>query len=40
MEELYEDGRLMGAGIYIVASVFLSLIALVFGLFLAREVLT
>jgi fluoride exporter len=37
---LYEDGRLMGAGIYIVASVFLSLIALVFGLFLAREVLT
>lgn len=38
--KLYEDGRLMVAGIYIVTSVFMSLIALALGVFLAREVLT
>ena len=36
--KLYEDGRLMMAGIYVFASVFLSLIALIIGMFVAREV--
>ena len=36
--KLYEDGRLMMAGIYVFASVFLSLIALIIGMVVAREV--
>ena len=38
--KLYQDDRFLAAGGYIIASVFLSLLALTVGFLIAREVIT